>query len=174
MQTRQHLFLIGFMGCGKTYWGKLLAHQTGLPFLDLDDLIVQRSGQSIAQIFTEQGEPGFRALEQKLLQTLDELPASVIATGGGTPCFFDNMDWMNSVGTTVYLKTTPTLLAGRLRLEKEYRPLLAGVSVDDLETFIKKKVMEREPDYLRAKVILEQSEDAGDFLEKLELVIERL
>jgi shikimate kinase len=174
MQTRQHLFLIGFMGCGKTYWGRILAHQTSLPFLDLDDLIVQRTGQSIAQIFTEHGESGFRKLEQKTLKTLEEFPASIIATGGGTPCFFDNMDWMNTVGTTVYLKTAPSLLAERLRLEKEYRPLLAGVSLDDLEAFIEKKVMEREPDYMRAKVILEQSEDEGNFGKRLELAVEML
>jgi len=174
MQTRKHLFLIGFMGCGKTYWGKILALQSGLPFLDLDELIVERSGQSISQIFTQQGESGFRMLEQAVLKTLQDMPVSIIATGGGTPCFFDNMDWMNAIGTTIYLKTSPALLAERLRSETEFRPLLSGVSVDELEAFIKMKVMEREPDYLRAKMILEQSEDELDFGDKLKLTMEKL
>jgi shikimate kinase len=167
MQTRQHLFLIGFMGCGKTYWGQLLAQKTGLPFLDLDDCISKYSGQSIARIFSKKGESAFREIERDTLLNLADLPPSIIATGGGTPCFFDNMTWMNTMGTTIYLKTPPTLLAKRLSHEKGFRPLLAGVSERDLEGFIEKKLAKREPFYLRAKVILEQRDAEVDFLEKL-------
>ncbi|MDO8366495.1 MAG: shikimate kinase [Saprospiraceae bacterium] len=168
MQTGNHLFLIGFMGCGKTHWGRLLAKKTGLPFLDLDDWISQKSGESIAQIFAEKGEHGFRVLERDALQALEDLPRSIIATGGGTPCFFDNLDWMNEIGTTVYLKTSPTLLAERLHQEKEFRPLLAEVQDHDLQDFIAQKLEEREHFYLQAKVILAQSKDDKTFLDFLE------
>jgi len=171
MQTRQHIFLIGFMGCGKTHWGRLLAEKTGLPFLDLDDWISQRSGTSIAQIFTEKGESGFRVMERDALQSLATIPKSIVATGGGTPCFFDNLDWMNEIGTTIYLKTGPTLLAERLRHEKEFRPLLAEVQEDDLQDFISKKLEEREHFYLRAKVVLEQSSNDKTLLDQLQKVV---
>ena len=167
MQTRHSLFLIGFMGSGKSYWGKFIASRLGLPFLDLDDWIVEKQGKTIAQIFDEQGETGFRLIEHDALQILADLPLKVIATGGGTPCFFDNMDWMNKNGTTIYLKTAPTLLAERLRSEKEYRPLLATVQDVDLLDFIIKKLEEREGFYLQAKIILEQIEGDEEFLEKL-------
>ncbi len=159
MQTKRHLFLIGFMGCGKSHWGRLLAEKRGVPFLDLDDLIAAEAGKSIADIFAAQGEESFRALEREALRRLPHLPQSVIATGGGTPCFFDNMDWMNKQGSTVYLKTAPTLLVERLRREKEIRPLLAEVNDADLQSFIEKKLAEREPHYLQATMILEQTGD---------------
>lgn len=167
MQTRQHIFLIGFMGCGKTYWGQILAKKLGLPFHDLDDLIATRSGKCIAEIFTEDGEPGFRQLEHDTLQTLADLPPSVIATGGGTPCFFDNMEWMNACGTTIYLSTPSTLLAERLRHEKEIRPLLHLVNNVDLQRFIENKVKERAPCYLKAKIILEQIEPLSQFFDQM-------
>jgi shikimate kinase len=167
MQTHKHLFLIGFMGCGKTYWGKILAQKSGLPFLDLDELIVQRSGQSISHIFTELGESGFRMLEQAVLKSVQEIPNSIIATGGGTPCSFDNMDWMNTVGSTIYLKAPPALLAERLRHETQFRPLLAGLQQNDLEGFIGKKLEERELFYQKASVILEQTKDEAEFQVRL-------
>lgn len=168
MQTRHHIFLLGFMGCGKTHWGRLLAEKTAMPFLDLDDWITQNAGKSIAHIFAEKGESGFRVLERDALQALADLPASIIATGGGTPCFFDNLDWMNEIGTTIYLNTSPTLLAERLHREKEFRPLLAKVQDDDLQDFIAKKLAERERFYLQAKVVLEQFKDDPSILEQLE------
>ncbi|MFN0037675.1 MAG: shikimate kinase [Saprospiraceae bacterium] len=161
MQTQQHLFLVGFMGCGKTHWGRLLAEKTGLPFLDLDRLLEEKEGKTIAEIFAEIGEAAFRALEHDTLRTLEHFPPTVIATGGGTPCFFDNMGWMNSTGTTVYLKTPPDVLAERLRNEKETRPLLAGLDDLGLQRFIEQKLAEREPYYLQAEVVLEQKEDAA-------------
>lgn len=167
MQNRQHLFLLGFMGCGKSYWGRLLAEKLGRPFLDLDDWITGIAGLSIPEIFEKKGEFAFRAMEREALKSLAEIPPSVIATGGGTPCFFDNMEQMNAWGTTIYLKTPPTLLADRLRHEKGIRPLLSGVKEEDLQHFIQRKVEEREPFYLRAKVVLEQEEGDSDLLEKM-------
>ncbi|MFN0212697.1 MAG: shikimate kinase [Saprospiraceae bacterium] len=167
MQTQDHVFLLGFMGCGKTHWGQLLAEKIHLPFLDLDDLISQKTGGSISQIFAEKGESDFRLLEREALRSLEGYSSSVIATGGGTPCFFDNIIWMNSVGTTIYLKTPPTLLAKRLRHEKEFRPLLSEVKDADLQAFIEKKMEEREPYYVRAKLLLEQNEIDDAFLEKM-------
>ncbi len=171
MQTRQHLFLLGFMGCGKTHWGRILAEKLKRPFLDLDGLITTQSGKSISEIFVEKGEPDFRILERDALHSISIFPPSVVATGGGTPCFFDNMDWMNENGTTVYLNTPPTLLAERLRLEKDFRPLLSGVKEVDLQDFIVKKLQEREAFYHLSKIILEQTEDEIAFRKRLEIAI---
>lgn len=157
MQTRQHLFLLGFMGCGKSYWGRMLSKELAVPFLDLDDLIADRAGKTIAEIFLEQGEPGFRALERDALHLLVDMPPSIVAAGGGTPCFGDNMDWMNTHGQTVYLNTPSNVLVQRLRHEKEVRPLLSGVKDADLQHFIEIKIAEREPFYMQAQVVLEQT-----------------
>lgn len=167
MQTSVPVFLIGFMGCGKTYWGRLLAQKLDRPFDDLDDLIEARAKQSIAEIFKSKGEPEFRALERDALLATLNFSNLILATGGGAPCFFDNMDWMNAHGTTIYLKTPPTLLVERLRAEKHIRPLLAGVQDGDLLRFIEMKLSEREAYYLQAKIVVEQSEKQEDVLEKI-------
>lgn len=155
------------MGCGKSYWGNNLAIKIELPFLDLDDLISAKEGKTTAQIFAEKGEAGFRLIERDALRLLADLPVQVIATGGGTPCFFDNMNWMNQHGTTIFLNTPPTLLAERLRGEKEFRPLLRSVQDVDLLDFIIKKLEERAEFYLQANIILEQIVGDEEFLEKL-------
>jgi len=153
MQRNHHCFLLGFMGCGKTHWGGILAQKSGLPFVDLDERVESESGQTIAEIFAEQGEKGFRALEQMALHSLAHAPDTIVATGGGTPCFFDNMDWMNANGTTVYLRVAPALLGERLRAQKGIRPLLNGIENRDLQGFIEQKIAEREPYYLAAQHI---------------------
>ena len=167
MQTRPHIFLIGFMGAGKSYWGARLAAAKGLPFLDLDDLIVAQEKCSIAQLFSEIGESGFRALERAVLQKLANHAPAVVATGGGTPCFFDNMEWMNAHGTTLYLDTPAAVLAERLKHEIGVRPLLASIKQADLQQFIAGKISEREPFYRKASVVLEQLAEEKDFLSKL-------
>ena len=168
MQTSRHLFLLGFMGCGKSYWGKILASKLGLPFLDLDEWISDKEGKTVAQIFAEKGEAAFRLMERDALHSLADLPTSVVATGGGTPCFFDNMDWMNRNGTTIYLDTPPTLLAERLRGTKADRPLLAAMAEADKQEFISLKLQERMPFYVQAKLIIEQTGDEKVFEEALE------
>lgn len=159
MQTSRHIFLIGFMGCGKSHWGRLLAENLGLPFQDLDDLITSRTGKSIPEIFTQNGESRFRQLEHEALQSLTGIPPSVIATGGGTPCFYDHMEWMNRNGLSIYLKTAPSVLAERLRNDKTIRPLLTEVKDSDLKAFIAEKLKEREAFYSQAELILEQTDD---------------
>lgn len=147
-----HIFLLGFMGSGKSYLGERLAVRLGCPFVDLDRLIEAGEGKIIAEIFAELGEAAFRDLERHYLHTLENQAPAVVATGGGTPCFFDNMDWMNAHGTTVFLETPVETLFERLRHERAARPLLAGLSEAELCLFIEKKLGEREVWYRRARV----------------------
>lgn len=155
------------MGCGKSYWGRLLAQKHDLPFLDLDILLEEQQRKTILEIFAEKGEIGFRRLERDTLRTLADHPASIVATGGGTPCFFDNMAWMNSVGETVYLKTPPALLAARLSAEIGKRPLLLGLQGLELQSFIEQKLAEREGFYLQSKIVLEQNDEDSQILKQL-------
>lgn len=148
-----NIFLIGFMGSGKSHWGKQWARQLGFTFVELDALIEAEAGKSIAQIFATEGEGVFREMESRLLKTCTSADC-IVATGGGTPCFFDNMNWMNAHGTTVYLQATPQLLTQRLVGEKEQRPLLHDVADTELEAFIAAKLAERAPFYQQAKAVL--------------------
>ena len=120
------LFLIGFMGSGKSYVGSRLAEGLDMDFIDLDALIVEKAEKSIPEIFAEEGEMAFRTLERDCLRSLGSCDEVVVACGGGTPCFFDNMDWMNAQGMTIFLQTSVDLLAKRLLSEVAQRPLLAG------------------------------------------------
>ncbi len=156
------------MGCGKTHWGRHLSQRLNLPFYDLDDMITEKFGKNISAIFDEKGEAAFRALEREMLQMLGGNPPAIVATGGGTPCFFDNMDWMNENGLTIYLKTAPTLLMDRLRQEKAFRPLLADIQDRDLQDFIEKKIAERSIYYSQSQVILNQDRSDDSFLDRLE------
>lgn len=167
MQTEQAVFLLGFMGSGKTYWGKRLAERLERPFLDLDSMVEEKAGKSIASIFSNLGESGFRNLEREVLHAVLQYPAAIVATGGGTPCFFDNLDWINAHGKSIYLKTPASVLAERLKQETGIRPLLSGIQATDLQIFIAEKVMEREPFYLQAQYILEQEDNETAFLKKL-------
>lgn len=150
------IFLIGFMGCGKSTLGKKLAAKTGYSFIDLDDVIVQKVGMSITEYFEAFGEPAFRAIEQRELHKLAGLKNTIIATGGGVPCHLDNMDWMNQHGKTVYLKLSPKALLSRLsQKEIESRPLLKGKTTEGLLEFIQSKLEERSPFYSRATLIFD-------------------
>ncbi len=135
------IFLVGFMGSGKSYWGSRLAKSIAWDFVDLDTLIEQKTGLSIPEIFALHGEDGFRLHEQDCLHSLTErLEPAVIATGGGTPCFFDNMDWMNQHGTTIWLDIPVDTLVERLWPERHKRPLLAQIPETDFTTFIKERL----------------------------------
>ena len=144
------IFLLGFMGSGKTTIGKKLARTLGYAFVDLDKAIEARAGMSIPQYFEHHGEAPFRELERDCLQS--DIPSEnvVVATGGGAPCFFDNMEWMNQHGVTVYLMLPPKALASRLQ-GSAGRPLLAGLKGADLIRFIESKLESREPFYKKAK-----------------------
>lgn len=151
-------FLIGFMGSGKTYQGMRLAKRLGVPFVDLDECIEAGGGLTIPTIFEQQGEAAFRRIEQRYLHGLAQEAPAVVATGGGTPCFFDNMDWMNAHGTTVFLKTPVPVLAARLRTDPVVRPLLAGIPEEHLEQHIARLLEQRMPFYSKASVIVENSD----------------
>ena len=151
-----HIFLLGFMGSGKTYLGERLAGLLNRPFFDLDQMLEAGEGETISTIFAEKGEAAFRDLERKYLHTLENQAPAVVATGGGTPCFFDNMDWMKAHGTTVYLKTPIEVLFERLRHEQAGRPLLAGLSDEALRDFIEQKLSERERWYRQAEVVADK------------------
>lgn len=155
-KDRNLIFLIGFMGCGKSTMGKKVAKKTGYPFIDLDDLIVQKINISITEYFEAFGESAFRAIEREELHKLSGLKNAIIATGGGAPCHLDNMEWMNQHGKTIYLKLSPKALLSRLsQNEVESRPLLKGKTNEELLEFIQSKLEEREPFYNRAKIIFD-------------------
>lgn len=166
----QHIYLIGFMGSGKSYWGERVSRLLSLPFIDLDGQIEMLSGKSIAEIFSEQGESGFRRLERRALHAIPSVPPAIVATGGGTPCFFDNMDWMNTTGITIFFQVTPTILAKRLQEEMTLRPLLSGINKTDLERFIGKKLKERAPFYQKSAHTIEQADEVL-FEQKLHALI---
>jgi shikimate kinase len=147
------VFLIGFMGCGKTTLGRKLASRLGYAFLDLDHVLEAQVGMNIAQYFSEFGEDAFRRLESEVLKKTEYPKNTVVSTGGGLPCFFDNMDWMNARGKTVYIRLSPKTLAGRLESEKTKRPLLNEKHGEHLVKFITEKLEERESFYAKAKII---------------------
>ncbi|MDR0757123.1 MAG: shikimate kinase [Tannerella sp.] len=151
----QRIFFIGYMGAGKTTMGKEFSMQTGLSFIDLDVFIENRYHKTIRQIFEEKGETAFREIERKALHEVADIENTVISTGGGTPCFFDNMTFMNEKGTTVYLKVSIDELARRVELNKNARPVLKNLSGDGLKQFISKTLAERSVYYEQAKIIFE-------------------
>lgn len=144
------IFLTGYMGAGKTTLGKAFAHELGVPFIDLDWYIEERYHKSIRELFTERGEAAFRELERNMLHEVAEFEEVVISTGGGTPCFFDNMEYMNAQGQTVFLDVHPDILFRRLRVATQQRPILQGKTDEELHTFIREALEKRAPHYNKA------------------------
>ena len=151
------IILIGYMGAGKTTVGKALAQDLQLPFYDLDWYIEERFRHTIPQIFAEKGEDGFRRVEQNVLHEVAEFEDVVISCGGGTPCFFENMDYMNRQAMTVYLKASPDVLFQHLKMGKTERPLLKGKTDEELKAYIQASLATREPFYSRARYTLDVS-----------------
>ena len=148
------------MGSGKSFTGRRMAEAQGRAFIDLDDLIEAHTGQSIPQIFETKGEDGFRAIERECLHSLAGLKdAIIVATGGGTPCFFDNMEWMNSQGSTIWLDVPVATLVERLWPERAKRPLLAHIPETEFAAFIEARLAARQQWYARAKRIMQPDED---------------
>lgn len=139
-----HIFITGFMGAGKSYLGKELAKRLHFDFVDLDELVEQLAGKSVASIFEQSGEAAFRQMEAEALRSTVLQPDLVVATGGGAPCFHENMEWMNQNGITIYFHASPSLLADRLLPEKSKRPLLAEIPDGELALFIESRLLERE------------------------------
>ena len=144
------IILIGYMGAGKTTVGKALSKELGIPFYDLDWYIESRMRRTVKQIFDEKGEDGFRKTEQALLHEVAEFENVIISCGGGTPCFFDNMGYMNRQAETVYLKAAPGVLYKHLLMGKSVRPLLLGKTPDEVGLFIREQLERREPFYAKA------------------------
>lgn len=147
------------MGSGKSTVGRGLAKALGLSFIDMDTFIEERNHKTIPAIFAEEGEEAFRKLEQKALFELSSFEEVVIATGGGAPCFFNNMDLIKQTGRSVYLKGSPRIIAERLRQSKIERPLIKGKSEAELVAFIDETLRKREEWYLQADVVLEFDHD---------------
>lgn len=146
------------MGAGKTTLGKAFSRELGLTFIDLDWYIEERFHKTVQQLFSERGEQGFRELEQKMLHEVAEFEDVVISAGGGTPCFFDNMDYMNACGDTVFLQVEPEVLFHRLKVAKQQRPLLANKSDEELMNFICEALQKRHPFYSQAKFLFRADE----------------
>ena len=148
------IYLIGFMGSGKSYIGKRLSAELGFQFLDLDEVIETAEKQTIANVFKTKGEDYFRNLESEHLKNTKELKNIIISTGGGTPCFFGNMDWMNENGKTTFLNPTVDILFQRLESEITKRPILANQSDETLRLFISQKLENRLKYYEKAHLII--------------------
>lgn len=154
------IFLIGFMGCGKSYTGRRLSQLIGVPFIDLDDHITQRAGQSIAQMFAGRGEAYFRQQESAALDELLALPTYVMATGGGTPCHHDGIERLNAAGTTIFIDPSLPLLTERLERGRDKRPLLQTTL--PLPVYVRGKLEERRPCYEKAHYHIEVDDPSTD------------
>lgn len=152
------IFLIGYMGAGKTTLGKAFARSMGLTFIDLDWYIEERFHKTVRQIFAERSEEGFRELEKRMLHEVADFEDVVIATGGGTPCFFDNVEYMNQKGETVFLDVSQEVLFRRLKVAKQQRPLLVQKNDEELKAFIADALGKRLPHYSKAKHVFRADE----------------
>ena len=149
------IYIIGFMGSGKSTAGRKLASLLGWSFIDLDKRIEEHTSKTIPEIFSQKGEDYFRSIEAQLLRDLMTCTNTVISTGGGTPCHGDNMDFMNEHGLTVYLKLTPAELNSRLSQSNGERPLIKDLEKGNLLSFIEEKLAVRKKYYDRSDIIVE-------------------
>ena len=140
------------MGCGKSTMGRAVSALTGVPFIDLDNYIEQRFHLTVKEIFAQRGEDGFRDVERRMLQEVADFEDVIVACGGGTPCFFDNMEYMNTHGTTVFLNTPIDRLHSRLMRGRHKRPLIADKDDEELMTFIKEALAKRMNHYSKAQI----------------------
>ncbi len=160
------------MGAGKTTVGKVLAAELGIPFYDLDWYIESRMMKKVPQIFAERGEDGFRKVERTMLHEVAEFEDLILSCGGGTPCFFDNMDYLNQQGETIYLKATPEVLFNHLKMGKVERPLLKDKTPEEMQEFIRQQLALREEYYLRARHVLDVS--LMDNYEKIRITTQKV
>lgn len=157
------IFIVGYMGAGKSSGGRRLATSLKLPFFDTDSALSEQWGQPISSLFEEWGEERFRKEESEVLRRLAALGGrKVVATGGGTPCHEDNMDFMLEQGVVIHFKVTIESLLIRLVAKRKERPLLSGIPEQELEAFIRGHLAEREPVYSRAQITVDaEALDAG-------------
>lgn len=155
ISSKMKIYLIGYMASGKTRFGKALSTQTGYPFFDLDELFEERYRITVFDFFEKYKEESFRKIEQELLLETMNYQDAVIATGGGTPCFFNNMEFIKQNGISIYLKLDLLMLVNRLASVKKKRPLLKDKTNEELELFIRAQMAEREIFYQQADYIIE-------------------
>jgi len=148
------IFLIGMMGSGKSYWAERLGRKLQLPRFDLDQLIEDVEDRTISRIFEESGEDHFRKMESIVLKWFADRDAYILSTGGGTPCFHGNMEWMNNEGRTIWLDEDIATLAERLEKEKAHRPLIASLNQHQLQEYLAGKRQERHSFYAAAQHIV--------------------
>ena len=168
----RRIIIIGYMGAGKTTVGKALSKELNIPFYDLDWYIESRMRKTVPQIFAERGEEGFRKIEHNLLHEVAEFENVIISCGGGTPCFYDNMDYLNTQGDTVYLKAAPEVLYGHLKIGKTERPLLKNKTPEEMQEYIREQLDKREQYYLQAKHVLDVN--LMDNYEKIKISVAKL
>lgn len=168
----KRVILIGYMGAGKTTIGHQLSKRTGKMFYDLDWYIESRHRMTVSEIFATKGEEGFRKIEQAMLHEVAEFENVIISCGGGTPCFFDNMDYLNQQGETIYLKCTPEVLLKHLRMGKTERPLLKNKTEEELKSFIAEQLEKREPFYTKAKHIVDVT--LMDDFDKIQISVDKI
>ena len=166
------IIIIGYMGAGKTTVGRALSRELGIPFYDLDWYIESRMRKTVKQLFDERGEEGFRRIERNMLHEVAEFENVIVSCGGGTPCFFDNMEYMNQQGQTVYLQASPEVLYGHLLMGKSVRPLLLGKTREELLVFIKEQLKQREHFYSQARHIL--NVDLMDNYDKIKISVQNV
>ncbi|MBK7882842.1 MAG: shikimate kinase [Chitinophagaceae bacterium] len=160
-------FLIGFMGAGKSFWGRQWAMHLNYSFIDLDKAIEEKIGKPVASIFEENGEIFFRKREAEILREILKADNVIIACGGGTPCYENNMNWMNENGHTVYLSRSPVELYKNVLKEKWQRPLLKNITDEEILSYIEKKLIERLPFYEKAAVIFTSEQVNVNSLDKI-------
>lgn len=168
----QSITLIGYMCVGKTTIGKALAKELGLVFYDLDWYIEERFHTKVAKIFAEEGEARFRDLERRMLHEVAEFENIVLSCGGGTPCHFDNIDYLNTVSQTCYLQASPETILQHLSMSRGERPLLRGKTPDELRTFVTAQLAERRPFYEKARHTI--GVDVLDSFDKIHLVTDQI
>lgn len=160
------------MGSGKTTIGKALAKELEMPFYDLDWYIESRMRKTVKELFDNVGEEGFRQIERNMLHEVAEFENVIISCGGGTPCFFDNMDYINQQGDTVYLKASPEVLYGHLKMGKAVRPLLLNKTPEEVRLFIEQQLEQRRTYYEKAKYTLDVN--LLDNYEKIKISVEKV
>ena len=168
------IFLVGFMGAGKSVVGRRLAKSLNLSFYDLDEEIESHYKMSVSAIFQKYDEACFRKLETSVLESFSNKDNFVLSCGGGTPCFSENMAFMNSIGTTIYIKLSADELLERISNSYHKRPLTEGKSDEELASYVDAMLKKREPFYSMAKITVDASgTDKETLAEKILLVLQK-
>lgn len=151
----KRVFLVGYMGSGKSTIGRYVAADMKWDFVDMDAYFEQKHQCTISRFFADHGEDAFRRAEHEVVAELCKAERTIVATGGGAPCFFDNMDLMNAAGATIYINVSPDELTARLRTQRDQRPILASKTDDELLDFIGRQLAQREPHYRKAHMVVD-------------------